>query len=236
MFKKRGFKTGRAPAATKAKRPLHAEESLSESDDASDAASTSSSQDIKKRKVLTTAKKPTRDVIHGLDLGTESKLSDPSKERATGSSTSTSGSGGTSDGAKGPIKPPPASIKTTTITDFQPDVCKDFLQTGYCGYGDTCKFLHIRDELRQRQPVEKDWETVAQSNPKKTTSLVPYRCVICKNDYTLPVKTQCSHMFCQKCFMHRYKTQKKPNCYICGKDTGGVCSPVLKKELEALLS
>jgi len=41
----------------------------------------------------------------------------------------------------GPIKGPSASIRTITLTDFQPDVCKDYKETGFCGFGDTCKFL-----------------------------------------------------------------------------------------------
>ena len=53
------------------------------------------------------------------------------------------------------------TIRTVTIVDYQPDVCKDYkgsfhhpfpvsfdpnspLETGYCGFGDTCKFLHDR--------------------------------------------------------------------------------------------
>ena len=128
-------------------------------------------------------------------------------------------------------KAPPASIRTVTITDFQPDVCKDFLQTGYCGYGDTCKFLHIRDELRAKAPILKDWKLDEKSEPET----IPFKCVLCKKDYKRPVKTECGHIFCQSCFMDRYK-HKKPNCYICGRDTGGVCTPVQQKELEKLLA
>lgn len=37
-----------------------------------------------------------------------------------------------------------STIRTVTIVDYQPDVCKDYKETGYCGFGDTCKFLHDR--------------------------------------------------------------------------------------------
>jgi RING finger protein 113A len=35
----------------------------------------------------------------------------------------------------GPIKAP-TNIRTITVTDFAPDVCKDYKKTGHCGFGD----------------------------------------------------------------------------------------------------
>lgn len=230
MFKKRFIKKSEDGGVAKPKRKLDVDGFESDSDDVLEKETKSSSQGIKKHKPINGTKKPTRDVEHGQNSSTGNALSNPSLDQAT-----TDKSAG--EKSVGPIKPPPISIKTTTITDFQPDVCKDYLQTGYCGYGDTCKFLHIRDELKQRKPIEKEWETVTeQQKPDKSKEQVPYRCVLCSKDYVLPVKTECNHLFCQKCFMNRYKNLKKPNCFICGKDTGGVCSPVLKKELEKLIS
>lgn len=142
----------------------------------------------------------------------------------------------------GPDKPQPKNVRATTVTDFQPDICKDFWQTGYCGYGDTCKFLHVRDELRQRKPIEKEWEQVKTTDSNSVTATavqqdqpVPHKCLICRRDYSHPVRTECDHYFCQSCFLARCK-KKSTSCMLCGKDTGGVCVPVAPSELHRLIS
>merc|ERR1739848_694233 len=35
-------------------------------------------------------------------------------------------------------------IRSSKRFDYQPDICKDYKETGYCGYGEACKFLHDR--------------------------------------------------------------------------------------------
>jgi RING finger protein 113A len=37
----------------------------------------------------------------------------------------------------------PSNIRQITITDYQPDVCKDYKETGFCGFGDSCKFVRL---------------------------------------------------------------------------------------------
>jgi RING finger protein 113A len=41
----------------------------------------------------------------------------------------------------GPLKGQ-GNVRITCRMDYQPDVCKDYKETGYCGYGDSCKFMH----------------------------------------------------------------------------------------------
>jgi RING finger protein 113A len=43
----------------------------------------------------------------------------------------------------GPIKAS-AFVRTTCRFDYQPDICKDYKDTGFCGFGDTCIYLHDR--------------------------------------------------------------------------------------------
>ena len=42
--------------------------------------------------------------------------------------------------------------------DYQPDVCKDFKETGVCGFGDSCKFLHDRSDYQSGWQIELEWQ------------------------------------------------------------------------------
>ena len=154
----------------------------------------------------------------------------------------------------GPIKAP-TNIRTITVTDFAPDVCKDYKQTGFCGFGDSCKFLHAREDYKQGWQLDKDWETVTKG--KKLTGRavasmnqdkgveedegsdaddaklegIPFACIICKESYKTPIVTKCGHYFCESCALRRYR--KTPSCAACGAGTGGVFNGA--KNLKKLL-
>ncbi|KAL3787511.1 hypothetical protein ACHAWO_003501 [Cyclotella atomus] len=57
----------------------------------------------------------------------------------------------------GPIKVS-TSIRSTTRFDYQPDICKDYKETGFCGYGDTCIYLHDRGDTKTGWEMEREYE------------------------------------------------------------------------------
>ncbi|KAK1995697.1 hypothetical protein LX36DRAFT_659371 [Colletotrichum falcatum] len=156
----------------------------------------------------------------------------------------------------GPIKAP-TNIRTITITDFAPDVCKDYKQTGFCGFGDNCKYLHAREDYKQGWQLDKEWESVTKGKRNMGGTVVasadrakangddeddeeeeamleniPFACIICKEPYRAPVVTRCGHYFCEPCALKRYR--KDPTCAACGSGTNGVFNSAsrLKKLLE----
>ncbi|EXJ83734.1 hypothetical protein A1O1_07360 [Capronia coronata CBS 617.96] len=152
----------------------------------------------------------------------------------------------------GPVKSS-SNVRTITVTDFAPDVCKDYKQTGFCGFGDSCKFLHAREDYKQGWQLDREWEvdtkgkklsgkTVASANRKAQTGQddddddallekIPFACIICKKPYTNPVVTKCGHYFCEACALKRYR--KDPSCAACGSGTNGVLN--VAKKLNRLL-
>ena len=57
-------------------------------------------------------------------------------------------------GAHGPLRAS-QHLRTTVIFDYKPDICKDYKETGYCGYGDACKFVHDRGDYKSGWELEK---------------------------------------------------------------------------------
>ncbi|KAL9945209.1 RNA-splicing factor [Verticillium nonalfalfae] len=154
----------------------------------------------------------------------------------------------------GPIKAP-TNIRTITVIDYTPDTCKDYKQTGFCGFGDNCKFLHAREDYKQGWQLDKEWEDVAKGKKNLGGTIVadanrnkvaddddeeedamleniPFACIICREPYKSPVVTRCGHYFCEPCALKRYR--KDPTCAACGSGTSGVFNSAsrLKKLLD----
>uniref|UniRef100_A0A1B6F179 RING finger protein 113A n=1 Tax=Cuerna arida TaxID=1464854 RepID=A0A1B6F179_9HEMI len=130
---------------------------------------------------------------------------------------------------KGPIRAP-AHLRSTVRWDYQPDICKDFKETGYCGFGDSCKFLHDRSDYKFGWQIETDAaagvvddEDDSKYEIDDDDNNLPFKCFICRNSFTDPIVTKCKHYFCEKCALSHYK--KSARCYICSKQTHGVFNP-----------
>jgi len=120
----------------------------------------------------------------------------------------------------GPIRAT-ANIRTITLVDYQPDVCKSYKETGFCGYGDSCKFMHDRgDYLAGWQLDHMADGPAAQAVPEDEEEELPFACLICKKEFTAPVVTKCGHYFCMNCATKRFI--KSPKCYACGAPTSGI--------------
>lgn len=109
--------------------------------------------------------------------------------------------------AKGPLRAP-AHIRASVRWDYQPDICKDYKETGFCGFGDTCKFLHDRSDYKHGWQIDKEIEEgtyaakdvrqYAVSDSDDSDDELPFACYICRESFTNPVVTKCKHYFCEK--------------------------------------
>ncbi|XP_043474512.1 E3 ubiquitin-protein ligase RNF113A [Leptopilina heterotoma] len=139
---------------------------------------------------------------------------------------------------KGPIRAP-ANLRATVRWDYQPDICKDYKETGFCGFGDSCKFLHDRSDYKLGWQLEREAAASGNKNDSDNDDddgkyeidsdeeTLPFKCFICRNSFTRPVVTKCKHYFCEPCALEHYKKSKR--CFICNVPTNGVFNPA--KEL-----
>ena len=139
-------------------------------------------------------------------------------------------------------------IKRTTTIDYQPDLCKDYYETGYCGYGDNCRFIHDRSITKTSLQLDKEYdEKLKREASKKAEELyeeckkeqkeeemkknmneemeLKKKCIQCKkefNDNNTPMTMKCNHWICRNCCIGC------KNCIRCGNSTGGVFKAVKK--------
>ncbi|OAY83398.1 zinc finger CCCH domain-containing protein 15 [Ananas comosus] len=144
-------------------------------------------------------------------------------------------------GAHGPLRAS-SHIRVSARFDYQPDICKDYKETGYCGYGDSCKFMHDRGDYKSGWQLEKEWEEVEKARKRGLAmgggggdgddggahdnddddddDSVPFACFICRQPFEDPVVTNCKHYFCEHCALKHHSKNKK--CFVCNKPTFGI--------------
>ncbi|KAI3903604.1 hypothetical protein MKW98_032258 [Papaver atlanticum] len=144
-------------------------------------------------------------------------------------------------GAHGPLRAS-AHIRTSARWDYQPDICKDYKETGYCGFGDSCKFMHDRGDYKSGWQMEREWEEAEKirkrnlalkadddddddENGKANVSdddedALPFACFICRQSFVDPVVTKCKHYFCEHCALKHHSKNKK--CFVCNTPTLGM--------------
>ncbi|KAG5899861.1 hypothetical protein JTB14_012328 [Gonioctena quinquepunctata] len=122
---------------------------------------------------------------------------------------------------KGPIRAP-TNLRATVRWDYQPDICKDYKETGFCGFGDSCKFLHDRSDYKHGWQLEREWNegSYGQDSDDETKYEIhsdedelPFKCCICRGSFVDPVVSKCKHYFCEKCALERFKKNKR--CFVC---------------------
>lgn len=119
----------------------------------------------------------------------------------------------------GPVRAA-ANLRVTCRFDYKPDLCKDYNETGFCGFGDSCIFLHDRTEHKSSYQLEQEWEADQkrkQLEAENSEALVkesktvakPTECAVCFKAFSRPVKTKCGHYFCESCVL---RLSKCPTC------------------------
>lgn len=141
-------------------------------------------------------------------------------------------------------------LRANVRFDYQPDICKDYKETGYCGYGDSCKFLHDRGDFKAGWQIDRDWEAEQKAKAKEAAKYaidgegakdqeeeeeddgLPFACLICRNEFKDPIQTKCGHYFCQNCAIQHHR--KSPKCFACNAATLGIFT--ISKEITAKLA
>ena len=155
-------------------------------------------------------------------------------------------------GAHGPLRAN-VYVRTSARFDYQPDICKDYKETGFCSYGDSCKFMHDRGDYKSGWELEREYEE--EQKRKREAMLsgwdpdkeggeheeeaeeedeLPIACWTCRQPWeeckSDPVVTRCKHYFCEKCALG--SSMKGGRCGVCNEATKGIfniAQDILKK-------
>jgi len=135
----------------------------------------------------------------------------------------------------------------TCVSHLSP---QDYKETGYCTFGDSCKFAHMREDYKAGWQIERDYnEEMKQKRLKAEAAMkkmfagdddaadedeenaqpseeLPFACFICRERFEDPVETRCGHYFCESCALQRMK--KSSRCAVCNEPTHGIFNTAIK--------
>mmetsp|Transcript_8365 Transcript_8365/g.25985 ORF Transcript_8365/g.25985 Transcript_8365/m.25985 type:complete len:342 (+) Transcript_8365:71-1096(+) len=157
-------------------------------------------------------------------------------------------------GTKGPIRAP-QFVRNTCRFDYQPDVCKDYKDTGFCGYGDSCKFMHDRGNFKTGWQLEAEYKRQKERDKEREMlgklgdnsdeererdkfrvapddDNLPFACHLCRGPFRDPMQTLCHHFFCASCAQTHFRTAGS-RCPVCNKQTSGVLNAATKLRAKA---
>jgi len=153
-----------------------------------------------------------------------------------------------------PLKKQHTAIRTVDFIEYQVPICKDFLETGRCGYGDACQYLHDRTNYKSGAKIEEEYKKKqeefrrialgmgpaagsgdSQGKDGDVRTFVaddgqvyPEACPICQGEFQSPVVTLCEHYFCEECALKQ--NVKDGKCFVCHKATDGVFNMATRLE------
>eukprot|EP00127_Corallochytrium_limacisporum_P003967 Clim_evm16s156 gene=Clim_evmTU16s156 len=130
-----------------------------------------------------------------------------------------------------------STLRRMEFVDQQKIICKDFKETGFCGFGDTCQFLHDRTDLSKGMSIDRNWDVTSRTRAKTISGemdVAPSVCPLCRRSFLRPVVTACQHYFCEGCIIKRAtESSRNAVCPVCKKSLNLVfndASKVIKAE------
>jgi hypothetical protein len=124
--------------------------------------------------------------------------------------------------------------------DYQPDICKDYKETGFCSYGDSCKFMHDRGDYKSGWELEavSTGTSALHCNMQGVTGVVlgcihvmaVWKCMRDREDHTSGWELEA--VSCHNVVLPYAVLGMCLWCYACcgclhveGLGAGGVCTP-----------
>lgn len=110
--------------------------------------------------------------------------------------------------------------------DYQMNICKDFQKTGFCRYGDECKFVHERDSYDTTNKFMPNYKATStkilnrskNSSNKEIAQEDALKCVLCTNNPSSPMRIKCGHLCCEACFLKG--CSQNAECSLCHLSIG----------------